>query len=260
LDKDVVRMGIEVDWDRYAEQYDAVTMAGSNPTYVALVRKVAESFRGFMVRPDALIADIGGGTGNFSIPIAQMYPHSRVILVDSSERMLKQAREKVSRYGLMNLDIICADILSEIPDLAEKYSRPFSHVMMIHTLYTTGGLKSAAPLKLLKDINKHLDDDTNSRFLISDTNRISKIWKWIPYCLFHAFKTYGFKEALSFLKRNEQARKMNRDIITKQKEGHCLLCSLEEFVELVKAAGFSKIYEKSDKYYLGIDNFVIAGK
>ena len=36
--------------------------------------------------------------------------------------------------------------------------------------------------------------------------------------------------------------------------------NLDELIELIKAAGFSKIYEKSDKDYRGRDNFVIAGK
>jgi len=253
-------MSIEVDWDRYADQYDAITMKGSNPAYLALVKKVTDSFRNFQVRPDSLIADLGGGTGNFTIPIAQMYPESRIVLVDSSEGMLNQAREKVYRYGLKNVDVIRADISSDIPEIAKKYSRPFTHVMMIHALYTTGGKNSNLPKKILSDISSNIDDGVNSRFLISDIDSLLRTGNWIPYCLFHAFKTFGLKEALAFLKRNDQAKLANRFIDLKQEEGQYLLCNLDEFIKLMNSAGFLKVYEKSDKYYRGRDNFVIASK
>lgn len=253
-------MSIEVDWDRYADQYDAITMEGSNPAYLDLVKKVSESFKKFQVRPGSLIADFGGGTGNFAIPIAQMYPESRIVLVDSSEGMLQQAREKVYRYGLKNVDVILADISSDIPKIAEKYSRPFTHVMMIHALYTTGGKNSNVPRKILSDISANMDYGADSRFLISDIDRPLRTGNWIPYCLFHAYKAFGFKEALAFFKRNDQAKLANRFIDMKQKESQYLLCNLVEFIELIKAAGFSKVYEKSDKYYRGRDNFVIVGK
>ncbi len=253
-------MSIEVDWDRYAEQYDSITMEGSNPAYLALVEKVKASFRNFSVQPDSFIVDLGSGTGNFSIPIAQMYPESKVVLVDSSEGMLKKARDKVFNLGLANVDVIHADISSDIPGIARQYSRPFTHVVMIHALYTTGGKNSNVPKKILSDISANMEDGPNSRFLISDIDRPLKTGNWIPYCLLHAFKAFGLKEAFAFLKRNDQAKLANRFIDKKQEESQYLLCNLDELIGLIKNAGFSQIFEKSDKFYRGRDNFVIAGK
>jgi hypothetical protein len=102
--------------------------------------------------------------------------------------------------------------------------------------------------------------DLSTGTIIFNLVKEMKRGNWIPYCLFHAFKAFGVKEAVAFLKRNDQAKLANRFIDLKQEEGQYLLCNLDEFIELLKAAGFSKIYEKSDKYYRGRDNFVIAGK
>ncbi len=39
-----------------------------------------------------------------------------------------------------------------------------------------------------------------------------------------------------------------------------LICGLDELVEMIQKAGFSKILEKNDTYYRGRDNFVVAMK
>ena len=164
------------------------------------------------------------------------------------------------RHGLKNVDVIRADLSSDIPEIAEKYSRPFTHVMMIHALYTTGGTNSNVPRKILSDISANIDDGADSRFFISDIDRPLRTGNWILYCLFHSFRRFGLKETVALLKKNDQAKLANRYIDMKQKEDQYLLCNLDELIELIKAAGFSKIYEKSDKDYRGRDNFVIAGK
>jgi|GEM_PF-3738581 len=51
----------------------------------------------------------------------------------------------------------------------------------------------------------------------------------------------------------------NRFFDIKHADGTFLKCSLDELVDMIRKAGFSKIYETSDRYYRGRDNLVIAG-
>jgi len=260
---------IEVDWNRYAEQYDAITMSGSNPAYLQLVDKVMAFFRELPIKKDSLVADLGCGTGNFTLPLAKMFPDSRFVIVDNSEIMLEKAEEKVRQHGLKNVDILKKDIVEDIPSIADKYSRPFSHILMIHSLYTVGGIDSIKPDKVLKDAYGCLDNSRDSRFYISDINRQMRTGDWIPYCLWHAYesfrdKGFGFFGSLGktveFFRENDQAKLANRYIDMQQKEGNYLICSLDSFLNMLLSAGFSKIYEKSDRFYRGRDNLVVAGK
>ena len=251
---------VEVDWDRYAEQYDRITISGSNPAYMELVDKVTMFFKGLGLKRGSLVADLGGGTGNFTLPIAELHPESHFLIVDLSEIMLQKAKEKAEMRNLRNVDLIQADI-EDIEYLVDIYSRPFTHAIMIHCLYVTGSLENPAkPQRILKNIHGGLEN-AESRFFIADINRPLKTGSWIPYSLWHAFKTFGsIKETMNFFMENDQAKIASRCTDIKQKEGSYLLCNLDEFVKMIKNAGFTRIYEKSDKQYRKRDNLVIAGR
>ncbi|MBW1766759.1 MAG: methyltransferase domain-containing protein [Deltaproteobacteria bacterium] len=251
---------VEVDWDRYAEQYDRITISGSNPAYLELVDKVTMFFKELGLKKGSLVVDLGGGTGNFTLPIAEMHPESHFIIVDLSEIMLQKAKQKAEMKNLRNVDVIQGDI-ENIEYLVDTYSRPFTHAMMIHCLYVTGSLeRPEKPQRILKNIHGGLEN-SDSRFFIVDINRPWKAGGWIPYCLWHAYKTFGsIKETIKFFIENDQAKIASRYTDIKQKEGSYLMCSLDEFVEMIKDAGFKRIYEKSDQYYRKRDNLVIAGK
>jgi hypothetical protein len=97
--------------------------------------------------------------------------------------------------------------------------------------------------------------------LISDINRPLRTGNWIPYCLWHAYKKFGsVKKTLDFYKQNDQSKLANRYIDMKQNDGSYLLCSLDDLVRMIQKAGFTRILEKTDAYYRGRDNFVVAMK
>ena len=251
---------VEVDWDRYAEQYDPVTIGGANPAYLELVEKATRFFAGLELQKGSLVADLGGGTGNFTLPIATMYPDSQFVIVDQSEVMLQKAREKAAAKGLDNVDVVQGDV-EDIGALVEKYARPLTHVLMIHSLYTTGSLAHPEkPRRILRNICEALAD-SQSRFFLADINKPHRLLNWIPYGLWHAYRTTGsVRRTIRFFFENDQARLASKYTDMKQKDGSFLLCTLDELVQLLREAGFTEIYYTSDTYFRGRDNLVIAGK
>ncbi|HMA88151.1 MAG TPA: class I SAM-dependent methyltransferase [Burkholderiales bacterium] len=53
--------------------------------------------------PDAVIADIGAGTGYFSVRLARAVPHGKVIGVDIERDMVRYLAQRAHREGLANL-------------------------------------------------------------------------------------------------------------------------------------------------------------
>ncbi len=57
-------------------------------------------------KPDAVIADIGSGTGYFSVRFAHMVPEGRVYGVDTEPDMVKYLAERAKRLGLKNVTAV----------------------------------------------------------------------------------------------------------------------------------------------------------
>ena len=57
---------------------------------------------------DALVADIGAGTGYFSVRLAHSVPQGRVYTVDTEPDMVKHLAERAKRDGLTNLTPVSA--------------------------------------------------------------------------------------------------------------------------------------------------------
>ena len=55
------------------------------------------------LKPDAVIADIGSGTGYFSVRFANMVPKGRVYGVDTEPDMVKYLADRAKREGLKNI-------------------------------------------------------------------------------------------------------------------------------------------------------------
>ena len=58
------------------------------------------------LKPDASVADIGAGTGYFSVRLAHMLPKGRVYAVDTEPDMVKHLAERAKREGLKNVSAI----------------------------------------------------------------------------------------------------------------------------------------------------------
>ena len=81
-------------------------------------QKPHEVIQALDLKPDALVADIGAGTGYFSVRLAHMVPKGRVYAVDTEPDMVKHLAERAKRDGLTNLTPVSAQPAD--PKLPEK--------------------------------------------------------------------------------------------------------------------------------------------
>ncbi|MCC7485090.1 MAG: class I SAM-dependent methyltransferase [Burkholderiales bacterium] len=81
-------------------------------------QKPHEVIQALALKPDAVIADIGSGTGYFAVRFANMTPKGRVYGVDTEPDMVKFLRERARREGLKNLTAIAG--APDDPRLPEK--------------------------------------------------------------------------------------------------------------------------------------------
>lgn len=72
-------------------------------------QKPLEVIQALKLKPDAIVADIGAGTGYFAVRFAHMVPKGRVFGVDSEPDMVKFLSERAKREGLNNLTAVAAD-------------------------------------------------------------------------------------------------------------------------------------------------------
>jgi len=81
-------------------------------------QKPHEVIQALALKPDALVADIGAGTGYFSVRLAHSVPQGRVYAVDTEPDMVKHLAERAKRDGLTNLTPVSAQPAD--PKLPEK--------------------------------------------------------------------------------------------------------------------------------------------
>ena len=71
-------------------------------------QKPHEVIQALALKPDAVIADIGAGTGYFSARLANMVPKGRIYAVDTEPEMVKHLAQRAKREGLKNLIAVAA--------------------------------------------------------------------------------------------------------------------------------------------------------
>jgi ubiquinone/menaquinone biosynthesis C-methylase UbiE len=81
-------------------------------------QKPHEVIQALALKPDAVIADIGAGTGYFAMRFAHMVPKGRVYAVDIEAAMVKHLAERAQRAGLKN--VVARQASTENPNLPEK--------------------------------------------------------------------------------------------------------------------------------------------
>jgi len=81
-------------------------------------QKPHQVIQALQLKSDAVIADIGSGTGYFAARLAHMVPQGRVYGVDTEPDMVKYLAERAKREGLKN--IIAIEGKPDDPRLPEK--------------------------------------------------------------------------------------------------------------------------------------------
>jgi SAM-dependent methyltransferase len=81
-------------------------------------QKPHEVIEALGLAPDAVVADIGSGTGYFAVRLAHRAPRGRVFGVDTEPGMVRHLAERAKREGLANLVSVAG--APEDPKLPEK--------------------------------------------------------------------------------------------------------------------------------------------
>jgi predicted methyltransferase len=81
-------------------------------------QKPHEVIQALRLAPDAIVADIGAGTGYFSVRLAHMVPKGRVYAVDTEADMVKHLAERAKRDKLTNMVPVSAR--ADNPKLPQK--------------------------------------------------------------------------------------------------------------------------------------------
>jgi cyclopropane fatty-acyl-phospholipid synthase-like methyltransferase len=84
-------------------------------------QKPHEVIQALALRPDAKVADIGAGTGYFTVRVAHMTPRGRVYAVDVEPDMVKYVSERAKREKLANVQAVLGSPAD--PKLPEKVDR-----------------------------------------------------------------------------------------------------------------------------------------
>src|SRR3989454_7871068 len=71
-------------------------------------QKPHEVIEALSLKPDAVVADIGAGTGYFASRLASMLPRGRVYAIDVEPDMVKYLTERAQREGRRNLIAVAA--------------------------------------------------------------------------------------------------------------------------------------------------------
>lgn len=69
-------------------------------------QKPHEVIQALALKPDAVVADIGAGTGYFATRLAHRVPKGRVYAVDTEPDMVRHLNERAQRNGLKNLSAV----------------------------------------------------------------------------------------------------------------------------------------------------------
>jgi predicted methyltransferase len=67
-----------------------------------------EVIQALALKPGAVVADIGAGTGYFTVRLARMVPKGRVYAVDTEPDMVKFLANRATREGLKNVTAVAA--------------------------------------------------------------------------------------------------------------------------------------------------------
>jgi cyclopropane fatty-acyl-phospholipid synthase-like methyltransferase len=73
-------------------------------------QKPHEVMQALALAPDAIVADIGSGTGYFSVRLAHFVPTGRVYGVDTEPDMVKYLAERAKKEGLSNVTSIAGKL------------------------------------------------------------------------------------------------------------------------------------------------------
>ena len=233
-----------VNWNTYAQTYDM--LLSYNPFYQQLHQEVMEHVSHWDIQSDDLLADVGAGTGNYSIALAQQFPQASVLHIDRDEGMNAVTAEKKSQAQLSNHQTLPFGIHE-----VNLEDESLKGLISIHALYTFPN-----PKRVIRDMYRWLEPGGYA--VLVDAGRMLNILDWQVAIGWQLLRRYGFKKTVEVLKEGKEVSQQNAYIRDMQKKGTFWTHSHEEFCEAVEAAGFTLTHNTPT--FRGYSDLVVVRK
>lgn len=233
-----------VNWDTYAHKYDMLIQY--NPFYQRLHRQVFGLIADWQIAEGSTILDLGAGTGNYSIALAQKFPQATIIHADKDAGMNAVARDKMESNSIANLSILESGV--EDMDLP---TGSLEAVVSIHALYTF-----PEPEKTLQKIHHWLQP--GGKALLVDAGRIVNVFNWQLALGWHFMKTYGPVKTWQIFREGKEVSRQNAFIRQMQKDGTFWTHTYEEFKDNIQQTGFEIL--DGGITFRGVSDWVLARK
>jgi SAM-dependent methyltransferase len=232
----------DVDWTSFSAVFDL--FLDYNPVYLEVLEAFLAEARAWPARPGMRVADLGAGTGNFSIAACRLWPDAIVHHVEPDAGMRGRARSKA--IGLPNLHVVESDIAGF---RAEPGS--LSVIISVHVLYALSDPRGTLSAMF------HWLEPGGRAFLV-DLGRVVDMGDWMRFFVAHLVRELGIVEAARLLWRGREIARQNRIIRARQLDGSYWTHSTPEFADAVRQAGFRVLREEPCNR--GVSDLVVAEK
>ncbi|HEY6598553.1 MAG TPA: methyltransferase domain-containing protein [Pseudomonadales bacterium] len=238
-----------VQWGAYAQAYDV--MSGANPAYQENLARFRTWIASLELPAGATICDVGAGTGNYAVEIAQRFPNADVIHLDSDPVMNRTASRKYRELGADNARI--ANIRFANTRVADVQLAPASLdlIVCVNALYTFGDTT-----RVLQQFHTWLKPA--GRLFLIDLGRPMDVVDWSRYIVGANVRTIGIGGTIKAFVRGRKALGQNRLIRREQDAGRYWLHTNDEFGAALAAAGFNVL--TSERCYRDVCDLAICQK
>jgi ubiquinone/menaquinone biosynthesis C-methylase UbiE len=214
----------EMDWDAYAEHYDL--MCEFNPSYQANVSQLLSVLHNSPIPEGATVCDLGAGTGNYTVAMAQAFPRANYVHVDFDERMNELALRKYRSYRINSVRIV-----SDYAQTVDFPPNTFDLVVCVNALYAI-----SPQVPLLHKIRSWLKP--SGIFFVIDFGRRQRSLDWALYLLRESIKSRRTAGYLRAVIEGREVFKQNRRSSKGQASGRYWLHSTADFGEILNDTGF----------------------
>lgn len=213
----------EIDWARYALDYDA--MCDANPAYAENIEHLKKRIDGWHLPPKPKVLDIGAGTGAFISALGEVLDEAQYTHVDFNPSMNAQALIKYKNQGL-NVNVIQSSLgdMQLMPETQDL-------VICVNALYAM-----PQPHAMLRKIRRTIKRE--GKFFIIDFGRQMRVSHWSAYILKSLVRQHGIHGALAWFWRYREVLKQNRIGMRAQRKGGYWLHSTRQFADALESSGW----------------------
>ena len=196
--------------------------------------------------PDgATLADIGAGTGNYSLAMARVFLQATVLHFDNDDGMntVTAAKRPVSMTN--------HHIYRQSVDEIRLEEESLDGLISIHALYTF-----PEPEAVLQKMYQWLKPGTSA--ILVNPGRNMNVLSWQMAIGWRLFRQYGLRGTLEIMRAGKEVSRQNANIRNMQRRGLLWTPAHREFCTALRAAGFE--IREAKKTYRGDSNLAVIRK